>query len=100
MLRGSYTLSFDTKEEADAAIPLLRTAIKQGARCGKVRVAPNLTFEELERLNAAGLEEEHNARCEALEEAWSKLDLPAYLWLTSIEWYRKVTEEDLTIGGV
>jgi hypothetical protein len=100
VVRGTHCLTFKTKEEADAAIPLLRTAIKQGARCGKVRVSPLLSYEEWARIDAAGMGAEQNAKEEALDAAWRKLDLPDYIWLTGIKSYRKVTEEDLTIGGM
>lgn len=80
VVRDTHVLTFSDKESADRALPLLRIAIQQGARCGKVRVSP------------LDLDEEEAQRRDAI---WSGLDLPDYIWLTGVKWYHKVTTEDL-----
>lgn len=82
VIQGTYVLTFPDKESADQAIPVLRVAINQRARCGKVCLfSHDLDVVEAER--RANL--------------WNKLDLPEYIWLTGIRWYRRVETEELEL---
>ena len=92
VIHGTYTLILDTQAEANAAFHLLRIAIDQGARCGKVSVANRgidwntLTDEQMEA---------ECARENKAQDAWDKLNLPLYTWITGIKSYQRVTTEDL-----
>lgn len=96
VVRAPYTLTFASKEDADAVIPLLRIAIKQGVRCGKVSVTSDIgTSRPWNTLTDAEKEVQVTLENEA-EAIWESLNLPDYMWITRIKSYQKVTTEDLS----
>lgn len=88
------TRSFDTQKEAEEAIALIKIAIRQGCRCGKVRWTPDLTSVQWDAMTRS----EMNAlikKEEADYTLWASLDFGDRDTILKIESFKMVEETDL-----